>query len=374
MTLTRASLSVSLLLSLLSQLPATAVTCNTRLFNKPPSWISTVTLNASEILIADPKSNRLLSYNIHTSSTKVVSVPGTISPTAVTRIMDGFLIQDQEKGVVIGPDKQLVASVDLRQTKAAGAGLGSLYSNWVARGATFVGYGSVKKFNLASGSDDSSRGFSLGFIKGQITASAGFSKVELLEATDNNTLYLFGLPYFASNNNGLFFVRMVGQRASIQHVREGTRPELEEVRGFPDAFREIPKLNTPSLGPATTASRFAEIEKSKMAAGLFGQGSMLYLLTRQPAQGGDGTEWWLYQIDPTKPKPQGVVRLPTKASHLSVVPGPTSWYLIERGVVRGWGEQDIKTVVEIPAEWITAPESSPLNIGSLRVTRCANTH
>jgi hypothetical protein len=353
-----------LALLILNQFPAVAAGCSVRALDKPPSWISTVALNSQDILISDPMSGKLHFYNTSAHVTRVVPVSGS---SAVTKISGGFLIQGQGQGVVLGSGGQLSSSANFSRSKADDVGLGSLYSNWVTRGETFLGYGSVSKsYNLADSS--LARGFSLGFIKGHVSADRGFSDIELVETTDENSLYLFGLPYFASNDVGLYFVRMVGKRASIQYVREGAKPE--EVSAFPEAFREVPQIKTPSRGVTTTAARFAEIEKQKMVAGLFGQGNLLYVLTRQPARTGEGTDWWLFQIDPRESKPLGVVRLPTKASHLSVVPGSAAWYLIERGSVRGWGDQDNKTVVEIPDKWITEPDASPLSLRNLRVTQC----
>lgn len=179
------------------------------------------------------------------------------------------------------------------------------------------------RFNLASGSDDSNRSFSLGFIKGQsqINANSGFSNIELLEANDKNTLYLFGFPYFASNNESLFFVRMVGQRASIQHEREGGRASARRSFGISgglskNSSAQFAKPRHSNYGLSIRGDR-----EGKDVDRFIWEGNFLYLLTRQPAQGGDSTEWWPYQIDPAKSKPQGVVRLPTKASHLSIVPG-----------------------------------------------------
>src|SRR6266849_2077156 len=91
--------SAVLALLLLSHFPATAATCSTRVLDKPPSWISTVALDASDILIANPREGKLLAYNVITHATNVISSP---EASAVTKIMGGFLIQGQDKGAILG--------------------------------------------------------------------------------------------------------------------------------------------------------------------------------------------------------------------------------------------------------------------------------
>ena len=85
---------------------------------------------------------------------------------------------------------------------------------------------------------------------------------------------------------------------------------------------------------------------------------------RQPEQTGEGTEWLVYQIDPNKSEPMGFVRLPTHASHLSVVVDRDFWYLFEKGPVGAGGEQKIDKVLMVPTQWITSPAASRLNISA----------
>jgi len=227
--------------------------------------------------------------------------------------------------------------------------------------------------NLTAQDHDPARGFQLGFIRGTVTASSGqFTGLELLEATDDNDFYLFGFPYFAANDDGLFYVRMVGGQASIVPARRsaaGSAPE--PLKAFPEQFRAVSKLKTENTGPASTAARYAEIEKRTMAVGLFGEGKYLYLLGRR--FNGETTEWSLFQIDPKDPDSRHIreVRLPTVAHHLSVAPGKDYWYFFERGEVRSWGDQEIATVVKIPAGWITSPMESPINANAPRLRECA---
>ena len=331
-----------------------------------PKWISTIELDPTtrELLISDPKSESLLAFNTANNKISRVELHSEIPPASITKVQGGFLLKYRDDASIIGMDRKPVMTTNLRNTKAGGStGLGSLYSNWITKGATFAGYGSVVRADLTTQEYNPSRGFQLGFIRGTVTASSGqFRDLELLEATEANDFYLFGFPYFAANDDGLFYVRMVGDQASIVPAKRGTSGAAPEpLKAFPEKFRAISKLKTENTGPASTASRYAEIEKRTMAVGLFGEGKYLYLLGRRFT--GEGTEWSLSQIDPKDPDSRHIheVRLPTTAHHLSVVPGGDYWYFFERGEVRGWGEQEIATVVKIPAAWITNPVESPIN-------------
>jgi len=348
--------------------------CATLNLETHPKWISTVELNpaSGELLISDPKNRSLLAFDTKTNRMSEVKLESDIPPASITKIQGGFLVKYRDNASILGLDKKPIMTTNLRNTKAGGpTGLGSLYSNWTTKGSTFLGYGSVVRADLTSQEYNPSRGFQLGFLRGTVTASSGqFRDVELLEPTEENSLYVFGFPLFAANDDGMFYVRMIGEEASIVRVKDNATGEraLERLSAFPEQYSKVPKLKTENVGPSSTAARYAEIEKSTMAVGLFGQGKFLYLLTRRPEAG--ATEWSLFQIDPKKPKAIGEVRLPTSAHHLSVVPGPDYWYLIERGEVKGWGDQQIDTVVRIPRVWITEPATSPLNASSPAVRAC----
>jgi hypothetical protein len=349
--------------------------CATFDLDPKPKWISTVERNpaSGELLIADPKNRSLLAYDTKVNKMSEVRLSGEIPPASVTKVQGGFLIKYRDDASIIGLDKKPIMTVNLRNTKAGGpTGLGSLYSNWITRGSTFVGYGSVVRADLTTQEYNPARGFQLGFVRGTVTASSGqFRNIELLEPTEDNNFYSLGFPYFAANDDGIFYVRMAGDQSSIVRVNENAVGDAarEPIRAFPEGFRTIHKLKTENVGPSSTAARYAEIEKSTMVVGLFGQGKFIYALTRRPD--GEKTEWSLFQIDPKNPKTTGEVRLPTTAHHLSVVPGPDYWYLFERGEVKGWGDQRIDTLVRIPRAWIAEPAASPLNAESPAVLTCS---
>jgi hypothetical protein len=122
-------------------------------------------------------------------------------------------------------------------------------------------------------------------------------------------------------------------------------------------------------GPRDASALFKEIEGLTIPVGLYGQGNMLYLLTRKPDSQG-ATSWSLFQIDPQKDQVIGELRLPTKANHLTVVPSPEAWFLFEKGPVESPGAQNISSLLSIPASWINVPAGSPLNAANPKVNEC----
>lgn len=339
--------------------------CERKTLEESPQWISSLEYNptTSEIWVADPKRKELLAFSTKSGDATTVNV-GDIRAASITKVEGGYLVMYRDDAAILAADKKPVGKLNVRQTKTGETtGLGSLYSNWITRGSRFLGYGSVSGVNLASQEYNPSRGFQLGFVTGRVSAGLGqFRDIELLEATEENELYLLGFPYFAENKKGLFYIRMVGDRAAIYQVKQVRGiSRAEQLSAFPEDFRTIPRFKTPDQGPLSTEPLFGEIEKSKMVVGLFGQDSMLYVLAREQNPEDGTTQWRLFQIDPDKPKPLGEVRLPTKAAHLTLVPGPDYWYIFERGKVRGWGDQDIKHLLRVPKAWITSSSNSPLS-------------
>jgi hypothetical protein len=345
--------------------------CFIKALKNAPGWIGSLELNSetNQILIADPKQGKLFAYDLKAEAFEDVDLPSDLPVSSITKIEGGFLVKYRDDAAIISPTyKVLKDKINIRSAKYGGvSGLGPLYSNWITSGSTFVGFGSVANFDPASTQYNPLRRFRLGFVKGQVSAASGdFRNVQLLEATEENTAYLLSFPYFAANDDGIFFVRMTSPYASIVRVRNdntfGTA-SLSELAAFPRDFRTLPDLATTTAGPASVKERFDKIEGQAMAAGLFGQGKLLYLLARRPFKDNPKqTEWLVYQIDPKRFEPVGAVRLPTRAPHLSIVTSPTYWYMFERGHVVSWGNQKITSVIKVPTRWITSPTSSKLSL------------
>lgn len=349
---------ISCMLSIAS--PALAIdVCISEQLAIKPSWISTIQFDdaRNEILIADPKTRNLLFYQANTG--KMGRVPVGISPVLVTKIQGGFFVESDSNVAFLAPDRS-EKKVIPREMFAGGAiQLKSLYSNWITQGPNFVGFGSMRGEGSEASGQPAIRGFKLGFVRGTVTAGTqSFENVRLIEENDKNDFYLLGLPYFAANDDGLFYVRMIpGEKPSIKWILpDGT---VNSVSVFPEEFGETLQPLKKEGEASDAAHLFGMVASRAMPYGLFGEGHYLYLLTRQPS--GEGTQWLIHRINPATQQLAGFIRLPTTAEHLSVVVGKDEWYFVERGSVRAWGDQDISTIIRIPQAWITSPGTSRLD-------------
>ena len=69
------------------------------------------------------------------------------------------------------------------------------------------------------------------------------------------------------------------------------------------------------------------VENASFPDSLYAEGARLYLLMRLAVRG--GPVWDLHGIDPVTESLTNVVRLPTRAAHISLVPGAKHWALLE---------------------------------------------
>jgi len=255
----------------------------------------------------------------------------------MARTDQGFLLE-LINGNFASLDRQLRASAENAPPdwkSASGEHVGSLYQ-WTLAGDELIGVGTLTGPNP-------SLGFRLGLLRAPATLDG---RVELLKKLNNEDFYLLsGYSYLASDRDEGYFLLM-DKRPAIYRISAETG-EIEKLRAFPDEYRIRPTFRTRMTGPKSAPAHYAELETFTMPAGLFAQDGLLYLLTRRP-DGNSRTAWWLYQIDPGKDVILGRVQLPTAADHLTVVPGESSWCLIERGPVGPMQQQRISSMVLIP--------------------------
>jgi hypothetical protein len=82
-------------------------------------------------------------------------------------------------------------------------------------------------------------------------------------------------------------------------------------------------------------------------AGLYAWQDSLFVLMRRP-EGASGNRWFLARIDPRRGMVSGGVFLPTQAKHLTLVPGPRFWAILEKDAVLAAGHQEIPSMVLLP--------------------------
>ncbi len=120
--------------------------------------------------------------------------------------------------------------------------------------------------------------------------------------------------------------------ATVFALRYSPAVFLQELVGEGRSLKAFPELPTalPTLPQASQdrmAEFYAALEASSYPAGLYGDEDSLYVLMRDATGGEPG--WDLHRIDPQRDEVIGRVRLPTKAAHVSLLPGRRYWVLEE---------------------------------------------
>ncbi len=101
--------------------------------------------------------------------------------------------------------------------------------------------------------------------------------------------------------------------------------EGRSLNAFPELPTPLPTL--PQASQDRMAGFYAALEASSYPAGLYGDEDSLYVLMRDATSG--EPVWDLHRIDPRRDEVIGKVRLPTRAAHVSLLPGRRYWVLEE---------------------------------------------
>lgn len=333
--------------------------CYRRSMAVEPSWISNATWNGNEILVVDPQVRQVLRYDSRGDYVGTLSgfpaglfPEGEFRPATVTSFGDVLFINLLERGALLVDRKnRLVERRDWNASPRSGAAVGSIYDR-IGFGPWLLGYGSV---HGAARDLQDPKPFKLGFFAAKVNDLP--SEARLLLEFPQNAYYLLGFDYLASNNSGGFFIAM-DENPAIYQWNPGRR--LRQLRAMPKEYATIRFPATGSSGPNSSKRLYSEIEDLTIPVGLYGSGRWLYLLGREPQPG--GTRWTLYTIDSEADRLVGKpFTLPTRANHLSVVPAKDFWYFIEKGPVESWGQQAVRSMLAVPAEWLNPREASPLH-------------
>ena len=98
------------------------------------------------------------------------------------------------------------------------------------------------------------------------------------------------------------------------------------------------------------------MEESLMPAGLYGWNGSLFILYRVPEP--KATRWMIAKFAGgrfTEP-----VRLPTRANHVTLIPGPEYWALLEKGPIQELGTQKLEQAVLISSKKFMGNLQTPL--------------
>ncbi len=145
------------------------------------------------------------------------------------------------------------------------------------------------------------------------------------------------MPIEAHPRVPLFSSRLaatVGEDADAYALRVGDEgPFIQRLAGSGERLNVFPVWSgqMPDLPPVAAMEHYPQwwkaVENSSFPASIYAEGEHLYLLVRSAEE--DGPRWDLHAVDPVADTLLHRVRLPTRAAHLSLVPGPEHWALVE---------------------------------------------
>ncbi len=176
--------------------------------------------------------------------------------------------------------------------------------------------------------------------------------------------YAFHHEFIAVAGDLVYFLEMsTSPSLHYYDTRDGSRGRLE---GFPGSNESMPY---PPAG--TVAEMYKSVEGMKIPVGLYSVGEFLYALLRGPEGRRPGvTTWRVVKLEPDFNKGivqvLGEVRLPTQRAtrHLYVLSGEAFWLALE---LDSWlpraKKHRLLAATTIPENWISEPESSPLEQG-----------
>jgi hypothetical protein len=191
--------------------------------------------------------------------------------------------------------------------------------------------------------------------------------LSLAERDDETAFYFYlylNMPSMASLGNTGYVLFFEGEQASLGKVEAGAA-EIVDLHALPEDFRNLPHLSEDFLrlretreGPRQATRLLRLAEGSRMPLGLYAWNDALYLLAKDRIDAAGETKWWLFSLDPQTGEETGRTELPSRAAHLTVVPGNEFWTLVEKQRVQPQGERGAPymrtaSLMLAPSKWLT---------------------
>lgn len=318
-----------------------------------PSWLyyGEWANDGRELILADTIAGRLLRYRRSGVELRAIAAShasGTfIRPGSITRTERGLVLFDApDRYVGLQANLQPAWEIAVRDVRPPRGDRLEIFLAGVGVGSDL--------FGIAALFDGHTRQKWLGFARLRLGNPPSLERVRTLPSMftpEGSFYFIHGGPYLA-NAGGSIYALLFGKKPHIERLL----PSARTLVTFPAGY------TSPALGmnsrQNTVASSLAW-EKSTAPVALFGRGRFLYLLARRPRADG-GTQWTLFQIDPERDQMMRSIELPTRASHLVVIPGPREWAIIEKGPVAAVGqdfEQHVGPALSIRSSVIEDPAS-----------------
>jgi hypothetical protein len=251
----------------------------------------------------------------------------------------------------VGREENIVgASVPVK-----GVNVGSLF-DWQIAAGNVVAYGAVVHATTDEEWNDLGN-WDNAFIRypyGQQWSIEIFRKTKFPDPGE--VFYRLGYPMLAAVGRDVYALAVEDSFPVLYRFpKDG--PPVRLAGALP---REIADRRLPTLPNLVVGSDYRlvmkTVEESRMPAGLYGWNNSLFVLYRAPES--QGTRWTIARIaggQVTK-----LVPLPTRANHVTLIPGPEHWALLEKGPIQELGNQELQQVILIPSTRFEGNLQTPL--------------
>lgn len=337
-----------------------------------PGWVSSGAWveAGTELVVADARDRKVLSFDAQgrgfmPQPEKLTRAFQGFSPVRITANSTAshlFVEFDRERFAVLDSRgafpiyrKNLLEESVVGQASKESRSLDKLYL-WAPVETDLLAYASIKE--VFPNRPESWRD---GFVRVPVQNPRQFRPLVARNREASRIFYRLGHPLISSLGDTGYLLLLDSGSPDLYRNRKGSE-ELESMNAL-DEFYKNGKRATPLLPsfirPEDLPAVMRAVERSSMPVGLYGWGGSLYTLFRSPSSG--GTKWVMVKIDPEADRIVSSFDIPTRANHLTVVPGPKEWAFIEKGPVRGHKDQDVNSVLFVTASRIqTATERDQL--------------
>lgn len=306
------------------------------------AWMS----NGTELLLVDMKNDKLLRYpGVGTRNGVALATEAAklenFFPSRVATRDDGGLLLELSSGRLVALDRTYTP-----------ARRKNVFAEGIHKGVqlTSIFSWNVARDEVISLSDLKGPGpteWRSALVRFPFDDPSSFSILQPLPSDASRNIFRLGYDFMATIGTDAYILLFDDGARIYRNAKRSTH--LVRLSAFPEGFEF-----TPTLPRWTRKDDFpvvmAAMTKTTMAAGLYAWRGDLWVLTRKPE--GNATRWELTRIDPNRDEVLGKMVIPTKAEHLTVVPGPLGWAFVEK-TIRAIEDQDIKTYLYVPASRIS---------------------
>lgn len=313
--------------------------------SEPPQWSNSGAWAAQgqSLLLVDVLRDEVRRYDMEGRFVEALDEgyarsKGLEDPTLVQGADDGSVWIEYEDGHLfkLNSQLQLESSLDITGVKGPQGRVTALFW-WVPLGNSEVlAFGQIEDGGTVSGA----------VFRVPVADPANFRILEKM-ATDSpaHRFFLTGQSFLASVKGKPYYMIMDeipylarpdgGRLIPVRLTKEGRQPLKRP---------ELPKRVTMD----NTSELFQKLEQTAAPSGIYGWKDSLYVLMRTPGE--RTTIWTLLKINPSTNQVVWNRVINTSANHLVVIPGEKHWAFVEKGPVKGPGNQKVLSILRVPAQ------------------------